>query len=131
MFMYSARAYVSRYIYYIICLQLCVCGDSALWFLKMFVRHPCPVLCPRMCMCVSCSIWKTNGPKTPETGKKGQDAHADNSILYPYPRVYHTYAPSLYTRVVFLQGLLDDDICIYIFRGKKGLKSSGSAWACT
>lgn len=75
---------------------MCVCGDSALWFLKTFVRHPCPVLCPRICVCVSCSIWKTNGPKTPETGKNGQDAHADNSILYPYPRVYHTHTCTFY-----------------------------------
>jgi len=34
---------------------VCMCCSSvatALWFLKTFVRHPCPVLCPRARMCV-------------------------------------------------------------------------------
>lgn len=95
--MYSINIYTSD-----LCVCVCVfCGSVAtvLWFLKTFVRYPCPVLCPRARVCC---VWKTNGPKTPETGKKkGQDAHADNSILYPYTLAFtthtHPHTSSIYS----------------------------------
>jgi len=48
MHVYVCPLYI--YILYV-CSYVCVCrGDSALWFLKTFVRQPCPVLCPRACV---------------------------------------------------------------------------------
>lgn len=67
------------------------CGDSAVVFKNVCPSSVSGFVLARARMCVLCSVWKTNGPKTPETGKKRVKTHTRIIRFYTLTLTFTTH----------------------------------------